>query len=443
MVRRGISLVELGIAFLIVGLGVLPLISLFSTAGQQARQTADYGLALTMTEKVAEELRLQNWEDIHQTELLDSVKDQLGRNPVVDGKSPFFTPIEDQADPQGLLRGGEDPAITSRYATLYNALTTFSLEGKGVPRTLPVTGQVVDFNLDMQWSDFRQRLKELPLTVSLGCYGYVTAPPSIMEDRNAADLRITTILLPQFSGQSLAAACGNTGARLEILRAIGDVVLMVQSFTSSQADFDAKVATLKAARRTATEPAELARIALTLGRLHEARAARYLQGLYYLAAPMLSLAAVPFKVEYLGAPPPKRTSYLVAMFGLEDVAYGYEDSITAARLEYLRAFRSPLLESLPPRVRIRVFMRLLEVRKLEALTLNPPALAIVQQMLDAFAKFEDGRNPNFYHFAQFETDLAKTKETLAAAYPAPARFTSYRQFGQFVAKAVRNVISAK
>src|SRR5207249_3063598 len=62
---RAFSVLEVLIAFLILGLAVLPVLGLFSSTGMEARQTSDYALGIVITEKVAEEMRLAAWEDTH------------------------------------------------------------------------------------------------------------------------------------------------------------------------------------------------------------------------------------------------------------------------------------------------------------------------------------------------------------------------------------------
>ena len=56
---RAFSVLEVLIAFLILGLAVLPVLGLFSSTGMEARQTSDYALGIVITEKVAEEMRAE------------------------------------------------------------------------------------------------------------------------------------------------------------------------------------------------------------------------------------------------------------------------------------------------------------------------------------------------------------------------------------------------
>lgn len=208
--RAGLSLAELGVAALILGLAMLPVINLFSASGRQARQTSDHALAVTVSEKVAEELRLANWENVYSPE--DVLADPtLARDrPVVDAGSSFFAGLEDVVPPWGLITT-EDPGITSAATALYRELKTFRVRLGARPRSLPTTGAALDIALDVKWIDFKRSDQSIDLPLTLGFYGTWGSVPRVVEDRTAADSKICSSFYPTIVGRTLPDAVAEAG----------------------------------------------------------------------------------------------------------------------------------------------------------------------------------------------------------------------------------------
>lgn len=71
--RTGISLVEICIAFAVLGLSMLPILSMFSSAGRQAGQTSDFGTAIAL-QKSALQVNLLIGEGDQETALLTTIR---------------------------------------------------------------------------------------------------------------------------------------------------------------------------------------------------------------------------------------------------------------------------------------------------------------------------------------------------------------------------------
>jgi hypothetical protein len=93
-----------------------------------------------------------------------------------------------------------------------------------------------------------------------------------------------------------------------------------------------------------------------------------------------------------------------------------------ARRHYSRASEDPVLSpAVPSRMRVRLFMKILELYKIELLTVAAPDLGPLQKMLSSFIARHEGRNQNFHDFALFESTRCADIATIRETYPARCR----------------------
>jgi len=413
----GFTLVETLVAFAVLVLALIPVLTLFTSAGKQARQTSDYGQALALDQKVAEELELANWENIHKVEELTNEPGFATPASVVEGRSPFFAVVEDHETPYGLIRPGEDPAIDKTCGPLYEQLRTFQFSLQSKPRKLPTSGTVLDVKLSTRWIDFRQQPRDLSLDLPLGQHGCWLQVPTAVSDRKVADVEIVKQLYPDRAGTSLESLAVRIGADREAGRAVGESVLLVNDLSAVLADANAKIdQVLSGIEKDSSSPAT-ARALLEVGRIHEAGAATCLGIMVFLNTRLLPLG-ISFTSAKLGTPRPALASYITPMMQLNYLDILFKQHLTLAQVFYARAYDAPLGELLSRRMRFRVFMKLADLAKLETVTSNPDGLPRLRSILEDFMKFQDGRNQNFHDFAREELRLCKDLDTLRAGYPA-------------------------
>jgi len=412
--RPAVSVIEILLACAIAGSSFLPLIGLLSSVRQQTQQTSDYGLALMLEEKVAEELRLANWENTHLKEQLEASGWCGVDRSILDGVSPFFSAIEDDAPPFGLIRPGEDRALGPVHRTLYPALTSFRLGLFAVPSNLPTTWGI-DLSLVMRWSDFRSRERSSELAVRLSSYGVKKVPPREVEDRKMADGRIQQLLYPGDLGRTLQEIVVASRADPKTIRDLGDVVVLVRALSDSETDFRSQRSEAEKALAASRSPEESARFQLVVARLHEQRAAAALHVMEYLIDPLRALASS-LTLDMLGDPRPPRHRYMGQVLRLDWVPSVFQENTRLALEGYVTAFNHPLGARLPPRVRIRSFMKVVELLKLISLTFCPDALKVLQTAQKAFIDWQDGRNRNFHDFFVHDLSLSRDISSLQASY---------------------------
>lgn len=150
-VPRGISLVEVMLAALIVALGVLPAIGVLVFTGPALQQTAPYYQAIFLGELALEELRVAALEDPH------FVRTLLGgtgaeRTTVLRGGHAVTRVLEDSRPPFGRLEPGKDWGIEPAAGPLFDLAEPLALEL--APRQ-DAGGTRVQVTLD--WVDKRGR----------------------------------------------------------------------------------------------------------------------------------------------------------------------------------------------------------------------------------------------------------------------------------------------
>lgn len=437
MVRRGFSVVELAIAFVILGLAVLPVIQLFGSASQQAKQTADYSLAVAVQSSVNEDLRLENWENPHL--LNDLVAAPPSPQPLC-GARPYFETLEDDVQPYGLILRGVDPPIMPQ-TKLGRDFATFNLAlVPGQARAVGTAGQVQDCDVGVDWLDFRQERRRLGLDAVLGRFAPVGEPAAAPLDRTGADAAIRNVLYPAATGD-LASAVSAAGGDLATIRAIGDITLLAAARSAVSSVYEAEIAALTAAVAAAPDDLARARAQVAVGRRHEAEVAGVLQVMSLLTPPLQALSG--FQPALLGNPRPERSACRTGMISAGWQMFELADALVRASQAYALACEPPLGSALPSRVRVRVFFKLLELAKLQALTCGPNDTEYAKQLLETFAVSQLGRNPNFYRFARADLVVCRDLATLTTQYPASWRKRIWDAFKAAALPAVPAVVAAR
>jgi len=433
----GFSVVEIVIACAILALAIVPTLELFSGAGRQARQTSDYSIGLTLWTKVGQELHLANWENPHLTEMLQADV-QMGRQAsVVDGKSPFFRTIEDDALPYAEIQAGQDLPITGKSGPIYDQLRSFTVGFRTAHRFLPTTGEVVEVDLSTDWIDFRTRSRSLEMPVVLPRIRGLHEIPELIQDRVVADEIVRRTLFPEESGKTLTQVASDRGADLSTLRQIGDVAILVNGLAGTWLAHQNTVSQLTSEVSSSPTPLEAVRPLLALARKHEARAAVCLQVMVYLYVPLEDLARS-FTLSRVGLPPPKAGSITGILTKLRQVSQSFTVNLEASLSTYVKAYGQPYSEKIPPRLRTRVLRKIVELAKLKALTCGPNDLTFVRTVLTEFRDLELGRNANFAEFAIHELEHCQSLESLKASYPI-SRVGAWQRFGVALDAAISEV----
>ena len=433
----GLTISELMIAFLIVGLTALPLIGMFSAASDHAHLTADHTLTLALSSDVAEELRVASWENRHFSDELERDPQFGGIAPIVDGKGRFFAAIEDTTRPAGRIRAGEDAGIEPGQGALYRQLQNHKLLVEARPQDAPGTGKLFDISIVFDWTDVKDRSRQTEMGVKLPRALTARMPPA--SNRAEADRYIAAGFYGPSAGSDLAQLAASHGADLEVLRALGDVAIVSPALEGTEEEHQKELKALEDQVKAAKDDLERAKALSMLGRSLEFRACLRVRVAEFLA-PALATLATRFKPAALGQPPPPPESYLEAMRLIAylplDLDWEMCDGITT----YRRALALPR-QAMPMRVRNGMLERALVLAELLAVTTGPDDLVLARAILDEMVLFNEGRNPNLTAFARTELDRCRDAAALRASYEPATRLTGWTQFIQNVIPAVTAVLA--
>ena len=418
---RAFSLVEVIVAFSILVLAVIPMITLFTTSAQQTRQTGDYALAIMLQERVAEDLRIAAWENPHAPDDPRVAGDGTKAS-VVDGKSVYFRGLEDSAAPFGQIDDA-DRVIDATYPDLYGQLKSYQFAVKSARRQLATQGDVLDVDLEMEWTDGTDQRRGLPMhTVVPLLRPNLTDPPQV-RDRAQADANIHKLLFgdrPQ--SETLDQAATATGADAAVVRALGDVMLVMGSLAITRTEYVATRAQLAAAVTKSVDPTARFRARAALGRYLEARTAAYVQAIEYLGDKVALLAKS--TEAQLGNPAPDPLTYSDELVMASLLPRRMAESVAETAGAYADAYNDDAGLQMP-RVRTRVFMKVLELSKIEALTSGSADPGYPEKIVTTYNAAETGRNVNFAAYGQTEATLCGSVESMRAAFATPGLLDSY------------------
>lgn len=433
----GFSIVEVMVAFAILVLAVVPILTLYSTTARQTRQTGDYTLAIMLQERVAEDMRIASWENPHAVNDPRMLGDGT-RAPIVNGQSIYFRGLEDTAAPFGQIDDDKDRSIDASFPDLYNQVKTYEFGVSSARRPLATQGEVLDVELDMQWKDGGDTTRAMPLRTVVPIIQPRITTPITVRDRTLADQNIHQVLfMDRPKSETLAQAAAATGADLEVVRALGDVMLVMGSLAITREEFNVTKQSLTDAVTAATDQIGRFRARVTLARYLEARAAAYVQAVVYLGDRVIKLAGS--TDERLGNPTPDPIIYKDEMVMTAWLPRRMADSISETATAYTAAFNEDAALQLP-RVRARVFMKILELCKIQALTAGLSDPAHIRNILASYNLAEAGRNINFAAYGQTEAELCASLESLRAAFRSPMLLDAYGSIEESAVPAVSAMV---
>lgn len=426
------------LAFLIVGLTMLPLIGLFSAASDQAHNTADHTLTLALASQVAEELRVAGYENRHFAEALDRDPRFGGEAPIIEGQSHFFKTVEDTARPAGRIRPGEDLPITGDLGPLAREVQRHKLLVEARPVSSPETGKLFDVSVMFEWSDVKDRSRQAELDVRLPRMALAALPPP--SNRAEADRLILQAFYGGAATDTLSGLVAARGGDLEVVRALGDVAIISPALEGTEEQHQQEIAALEDDARTAANDTDRARALSVLARRLEARACLRVRVAEFLAPAVATLAGK-FSMQALGNPPPPPAVYMEAARLIAYLPMDFDWDLSDAIVTYRNAVALPP-GAMPARVRNGLLEHAAALAELLAVTTGPDDLALARSILEELAAFNDGRNPNLVDFAKAELDRCADAATLRASYVPATRLPAWTQFAQSVIPAVTNVLSS-
>ena len=233
--RRAFTLVEVIIGFsILAGIALIYLVFVRSSS-KELQFSADHLNAVVLSQKVAEDLIEELSINPYGFETL-GIEGSPGEQEVVDGRSVFFSFVEDTRAPFGKIDVNSDGAIGPQMQPLYETVEKFKFKVAG--RRLATSGDHEDRNLmqgkiDFLWNASTGRGE---FNTSMQLFSPVTCKKidlGMVIDQDAVDARIPAQVFGRPS-QTIAEIAASTGENVETLQALGRIALVTRDFAGSE-----------------------------------------------------------------------------------------------------------------------------------------------------------------------------------------------------------------
>jgi hypothetical protein len=383
---RGVSLVEVLLAGLVVALGVLPAVGVLINTGPAIQQTTPYYQAIFIGELALEELRVATREDPHFIEALLGGRG-TDRNTILRGGHPVTRVLEDTKAPFGRLQPGTDWGIEPAAGPLYDLAEPLALD---LDATQDADGTRVDVTLD--WVDKRGRAMMYGIPTPLA--GWVPLA------------RIET-LQPQPAPAAPLAA-------YQQLAGLG------RAARAGAAALNAAAAAIQVPA-AGGPPARRGLALLRKALIHESAAAAYLGYLQAMRVPVMALSSAPRDAALANV---SFTERAAAVSDVRDTLNAFFVHSALAMDTAAAASRQPGLSMGQVLQCHRLVHR---TAVLDALTRPWPATAPLTAFLAALVDYYKDRMPHVAHAFEVERDRAAAAATLYPLAGAAAEVLELRR----------------
>jgi hypothetical protein len=415
--RRGVSLLELILAFALFAVAFLAFFQMMRAGGTRTVATSHSLAANRVALKVMADLQEQARLTGGLLELVTEFPDLQTTDPIVDAQSVFFRHIADRQPPWGIMDPATDGGVVSTDGPLFEHLRPFR-----VGATLQRAGgsdvwrrQLAEVSVRVQWDEAGGPTRAYSLeTVIPSPQGPRPRPHLTLIDEGTADDVTRRRFYPDLTGMNLAQAVGHRGGDLDLIRRLGRLAMGTDALLGGLASMAVRLQQARQQRQTAlTGPGQpLIKVQLRIAALHEAMAAACFLGCERLASPTREIITT-FRVSELGGLAPA-----AALVGLRDyqAALAYlEPSVRQATLEYEWLLAEGLLDIRTPRV--EDFSRIKSLEGWRLLSLidagNVPAY---RSFVSRLKLTVDGRNPAWERAMVREVRLSQDPARLATVF---------------------------
>jgi len=422
--RRAFTLVEVIIGFSILAGIALVYLIFVSSSSKELQFSADHLNAVVLSQKVSEDLIEELAINPYGFETL-GIAGSTDEHEVVEGRSVFFSFVEDTRAPFGKIDINSDGAITQQMQPLYDSVEKFKFKVDG--RRLASSGDHEDRNLvegkiDFFWNAQTGRGE---FNTSMQMFSPVTLKKvdlGLIIDQDAIDARIPGQIFG--TSQSIAEISASTGENVETLLAFGRIALITRDFVASEYYVKRKNDIRQLRSQLGNTPA------IDLERQFELRR-RIAETWYDMAKICFQIVAyLEPQYEILQAQG-KLTTATGASFNsvsYQDMCYYriiyeyFAGSLVQARYYYNSMLHPELMKYKGGKVQTQLLQKLVDIYRIIAiLPTRSEGMQEYRSFLSRIRELSEGRYPYFYRFAAFERGLLDQPDEWMRRYPNLAR----------------------
>ncbi len=422
--QRGFSLAEviIGIAILLVLATIY--LTFVSSASKEIQFSGDHLNSVVIAQKITEDMIEELALNPFGLETLGLDATAGSPQEIVDGKSVFFSMIEDSKAPFGIIDKMSDGAIVPDMQPLYDTVKRFRFSATG--ERLADSGETEDRNLVqsnilLQW---QTKTGKGQFDTAIQLFSPVTKKKvslGVLMDEAAIDSRIPAEVFYK-PGKTIGELATEIGENDKTILALGRISLISRDFATSDSfrNFKNKVKQLKL--RVESTPSidhgkrfllirELAKTWYSMGK-NCFQVVAYLEPQFKILQTEGKFGSINSGTGF------NPLSFQQDLFNFRIIFEYFSGCMEHARFHYNQLLAKDLVNYKGGKTQLQIIQKLMDIYRIVAiLPTRPGGMAEYKDFLERIRKFSDGRNPFLYRLATFEKLLLNSPTEWKNRYP--------------------------
>lgn len=439
--RRAFTLVEIIIGFsILAGISLIYLMFVRSSS-KEMQFSADHLNAVVLSQKVAEDLIEELALNPYGFETLGIEKTALTQQEVIEGRSIFFSFIEDTKAPHGKIDVNVDGAISEKMQPLYDTVDKFKFTVSG--KRLADSGDHEDRNLLQSNIDFfwNAQAGRGEFNTSMQMFSPVTRKKvdlGLAVDQASVDARIPAEVFAS-PAKTIAEIAADTGENVEVVQALGRVSLVTRDFVTSEYYIrrrnEIRQLKLRLDGTPASDLESQFELRKTIADNWYEMAKICFQIVAYLE-PQFAILETQGKFQTTTGSGFNPTTFQQDMFYYRIIFEYFAGSMVQARYYYNTMLTTDLIRYKGGKVQTQLLQKLIDLYRIVAiLPTRSGGMYEYKSFLDRIRLFSEGRNPYLNRLAMFERDLLNVPDQWLK------RYANLDHLNQIIAVRVPTILS--
>ncbi|OGK07796.1 MAG: hypothetical protein A2W80_02800 [Candidatus Riflebacteria bacterium GWC2_50_8] len=408
--RCAFTLVEV-----LVGCSILAGISLIylifvRSSSKEMQFSADHLNAVVLSQKISEDLIEELAVNPYGFETL-GVSGSTSQQEVIEGRSVFFSFIEDTRPPYGKIGINSDGAIGPQMQPLYDTVNKFKFTVAG--ERLAATGDhedrnLIQSNIDFFWNATTGRGE---FNTAMQMFSPVTCKKvdlGLILDQATIDARIPAEVFARPTS-NIAEIAASMGENVAALQALGRIALVTRDFVVSQyyvrRKNDLRQLNLRLGNTLATDLEQQFELRKSIAETWYEMAQICFQIVAYLE-PQFEIMQTQGKFQTTTGAGFNPITFQQDLFYYRIIFEYFAGSLVQARYYYNTMLTSDLIRYKGGKAQIQLLQKLIDIYRLVViLPSRSGGMQEYRAFLARIKSFSEGRNPYLYRFATFERSL--------------------------------------
>ncbi|MFZ2960239.1 MAG: hypothetical protein WA705_25435 [Candidatus Ozemobacteraceae bacterium] len=395
----GFSLLELVGGMAILAIVSASFIMYLQNAIKESQFSGEHLTALILSQKVIEDVNEEMFINPYGFETLGIDGSSSGQMEVVDGKSIFFSYLEDKKAPWGKIDPQQDGMISTAMSPLYDTVKNFHFKALG--ERLQKTGvgekrNIISCNLEFNWKAKTGTGKFSNSCLFFSPITVKKSDLSLAVDEAGVDARIPEEFYGA-KGKSLADIANSSGEPVELVTALGRVALITNDFLNSpmysKTMDNIKILKTKLQNVSAGLYDEIFNYRLMVAQAWYELAKSSYQVIAYLE-PTLTKFAQGNSFQKIGQASVDPIAFQTALFNYKIIYGTFTGSLIQARYFFYTLIQQDIATYKGGKKQLQVLQKLFDLYRVAAIIpTRPEGMNEYKSFLLRLDKYSEGRNP--------------------------------------------------